>query len=91
VSRFYPAPRVAPRRSHRTRARRAPRGPLVRPTPRRMRADRGTAVPRRNLRRHPVVTAGRAPYLKVSPSRAHCAEPPAIVVPPATDAAAAEL
>jgi hypothetical protein len=64
VPRFYPAPRVAPRRLRRTRACRAPGGPPVRFAPHRTRAGRGSAVPRRNPRRHHVVTAGRALYLR---------------------------
>jgi hypothetical protein len=83
---FYPAPRVAPRRSRRMRMRCAPGGLPVRLAPHRTRGCRGSAVPWRNLHRHPVVTAGRAPYLKAAPpSRARRA------VPPAMDAAATEL
>jgi hypothetical protein len=64
VPRFYPAPRVAPRRLRRTRARPAPGGPPVRPTPRRTRAGRGSTVPRQNPHCHPVVTARRALCLR---------------------------
>jgi hypothetical protein len=61
---FYPAPRVAPRRPSRTPACRAPGGPPIRPAPRRTCARRGSAVPRWNLRHHPVVTAGQALYIR---------------------------
>jgi hypothetical protein len=64
VPRFYPAPCVAPRRPRRTCVRRAPGGPPVRSALRRMRASRGSALPRRNPRRHHVVTVGRVLYLR---------------------------
>jgi hypothetical protein len=64
VPRFYPAPCVAPRRPLRTCVRRAPGGPPVRSALRRMRASRGSALPRRNPRRHHVVTVGRVLYLR---------------------------
>jgi hypothetical protein len=83
MSRFYPAPRVASRRPRRTRARRAPGGPPVRPAPRRTRRSRlhrttaeSTPSPCRHRRSSALFRAAIFPLTPVTTAHARSTAPP---------------